>query len=322
MIDTIIINLYSNTLGKIPLNGNCVIENTDKSNNPKVRVVKWSIRNMAITYTKVEPHLFKIKLVGSLHKYLKEDNLCYFNYKDLKKALQLLSEETGLALDTGVIKRIDFGANIPVSKPVRLFNFMLKTSSSSYKKDTYNNCDTVTFRKDHIALSFYNKVRELDKATKIRYRRSLLKNKYVIRYELKLFKRLRKSLGLSDTDLLVSDLIESKDIYKRILKLWHNEYNSIVKVSEKLIFRSSTHFREFLELSGIRALGGLDKVIEMLGIWSQKQNHTSQTKYRIKTKLIKISKHNLKTDHLILELDKKIKNFEKGKYKFCPLSDF
>ena len=308
MIDSIKIKLISNTSGNL---GNLIYSRTSNVGENRTygnMVVNCSLDNLKISCVELEgKHL--ITITGSLHKFFKGDNLSEFTFDELKQALQLLADKTGLNILSGIIKRIDFGANIPVKNPVTMYNLLL-TYAPRYVKDTFSNYQTVTFRKKHIALTFYDKIKQIDASTKKKHYRSISLNKNVIRYELKLLKRLAKTLNHAEKDIYVYDLING-DVYKKLTRVWYKEYRSIIKLSEHIYPDLFNNFHCYLESQGVTKLGGISEVIEILDKWCKYKDNSRQAKYNIKSKVIAALEAGTKTHNYVIELNKKIRKIKK-----------
>ena len=159
-------------------------------------------------------------------------------------------------------------------------------------------------------LIFYDKKKEnFDNRFKYRPPSNFL-HKNVLRYEMRIDQGLAKTLSVSKTHLLVSDLLRPR-IQKRLIKLWHKEYNGLKKVSFLVAYPDDfTDFKKYLYANAIMAIE--PQILKtILKVWiDTKGLKKSKSRYVIESTQEILGIAN-RSNELILELDKKIKKIRK-----------
>lgn len=182
------------------------------------------IRNMAVFVTED-----KIKIDGSIAKYLNKNNIENFDFRLFRFAIMKLSEELGVDMSNARIRRLDIGANFELKDKVSNYfsalfylryyqrDFSRKTTLRFYANSSKNN------------LLFYDKIMEFASKNK-----KLIKDdssyidtfENLMRYESMIQSRPSKILGIPD--LRISDLFEPENS-KKALRYWYDMYFKIEK---------------------------------------------------------------------------------------------
>lgn len=307
MIDTIRAKMVITDLGKLE-ELYCKSSYTSPNGNTYVR---YTVDNISIT-TKQSDSVYELWIMGSLSKFLYGTNLVRFTRTDVHLSIEKLSAKIGIDISEAVVKRIDIAANLIVAQNVNTY-LQLLSYKKRFKKSVYRNYESVYFLTDNTSLSFYDKRKEFIKNNKgnpsLRSAySSIIKDKNIIRYELKLKKKLEKVNN--GTQVKLKD-IYTVSIYKKLIRLWYKNYTSIVK-DRSASLSDFKDFKDYLMVRGIEKIGGLSEFIIKLDSWCKINGRNKQHKSYIKTKTEKLYS-NFKTDKLIKELNQKIK-FEKEFY--------
>jgi hypothetical protein len=308
MIDTIKAKLVVNNLGRLETDDFNKISGTNQYNKPYLR---YTIKNISIQVKRFD-NGFELTITGSLSKFLYDTNLVRFTRNDVELAIEELSAKIGIDLSDAIIKRIDIAANLCMKHNPEIYHSLL-SHKSRFKRSSIGNNETVSFEIGDRSLSFYNKKKEFLKRNRDKIHlkttfSSFLKDKNLIRYELKLKKRL-DMLG-NGASLRLKD-IYVKSVYRKLINIWYQQYCSISK-DRMAAIKSAKKFEHYLIYRGITAIGGLTNAYDHLDSWVKTSNKPKQKKYSEKQKLKKILTE-IKRDKLIEELDRKIK-FEKEFY--------
>jgi hypothetical protein len=175
---------------------------------------------------------------------------------------------------------------------------------SWFTKHSYNNGQTIDFRKHRIVLSFYDKRAELIKNKGKKIVASKLDDQQMLRYEMRLFKLLPRTLKLANNRIHVCDLKKRK-VHKKIIKLWYNEYKAITKSYKgDFLPTSFSKFMDYLIALGINNITDVHAIGEA---WLLDKNQNINQKKYLYTKLNKALQHPIDSKSIMFELDNKIK---------------
>ncbi len=300
MIDTIKVIVNSSHLGNLPdllsfdpMNGNLFNYNFK---NIKIRIIK-------------KDYNYTIIIEGSIHKYFKGNNTSDFKFDELKNAISNLSDELGLNINTGIVTRVDIGANIKLKHDPKLYNLCLY-KGYRYVKHVINDGETVEFRKRKKSIIFYDKRKENIRNRYKNSKPSKIEDKNIIRYEMRLTKALADTLNLGKSHLYVSDLYRIK-IYKRLVRLWFKEYLIITKITYSYAYPEDFKmFHKFIQVNGMIAIG--PKILPtLIEVWSDVKDlpYGKRRYLRDSTKIELCKPHG--DNELVIELNKKIKKIKK-----------
>jgi hypothetical protein len=189
---------------------------------------------------------------GSLPQLLYKTNQLNFTREETIKALSKLQDIIGLDISAARVTRIDFGCNIVVDHPVDTY-FKLLCNRDLTKRWTVSD-ETLYFKGRVKELCFYNKSVQLRDTYQPLHEQYFYKN--LLRYEMKLTKEICK---ITDYPEINCATLTDKRFYNKLVKLWHDEYQLIDKLSFVVpadYGKNWTEFRNYLTLEGIEKNGG------------------------------------------------------------------
>ncbi|MBA3704727.1 MAG: hypothetical protein H0W84_02170 [Bacteroidetes bacterium] len=306
MIDTIKASMAIPKEGKILQ----VLENQRTIVNPQTRSKKITgkIKNISFhVHFNPDGKVCRVNFIGSLNKFIYDNNFVLSNRLDVKKAVKSLSNITGLPLHKATLKRLDIGACFIMKYPVTSYLLLLDGLQGRYKKTNIAN-ETIYFFNGRRAFAFYDKIKENKK------RKTLVpsdfNDKYVLRYELRYYKALEEQFDMRK--IIVSDLYDVK-FYKLIKRRWRKGYFKIIKyrIQDLNKVRDLKSLSAFLTLNGIEKVGGLAKVISMIDSFCLREKINPGGKHRLKKRIREL--YSQRTTSIItkevMELNKKVKAF-------------
>jgi hypothetical protein len=255
----------------------------------------------------------KLYLNGSLTKFYHGNNVLPLSIDEMKTALKMLKEETGLPVYMAEIMRIDVAVNLLLHfNPRQYFKYLKETpgynlrrshSGMLYLKDT----GEITR-----AFSFYDKRSELKKNDHAVY--EAIKGNNILRIEDRYMKRARTQLMPQFKKLRVGHLL-SKTLQIRLLENWIKHYEKIAKDSSpRLTFNVENYkqIRDNLATMAIHSIGGLKKMIEYVDEVSMEKDWNSKKKNKVKTEIRNLCQSDFlgTSSHYIRELDNAIAESE------------
>lgn len=307
MIDTIKGSIEITKEGKILQ----VLENQKTIINPKTKTKKVAgkIKNISFrVYFNPDGKIYRVEFVGSINKFIHDNNFTLSTRSDVKKAITELSRVTGLPLQKATLKRVDIGACFIMRFPVTSYLLLLDTIQGRYKKTNIAN-ETIYFFNGRRCLAFYDKTKENKKRKDVVP--SNFQNKYVLRYELRYYKSLEEQFNRDKVK--VSDLFDIQ-FYKMLEKRWIKGYFKIIKSRIQSLekVKDLNSLSAFITANGIENVGGYDKVMTMIDTICRREKINATNKHRLK-KRIRIGYSNImisNTAKEIRELNKKVKAFK------------
>ena len=272
---------------------------------------------------KIEINNYTLKISGSLPKFLLGNNIEILTCSQVKEAITKISQELGVDIRKAKVVRLDISACFFMKNKVEDYFPILDSRKSlkrsNIKKETLMFINKSKEKTKHIML--YDKTKEMeDKGSEIPDR---YKNKNILRYEIQIFKRIKKELGISE---LTADLLFDKQFYNNAIEYLIKEYERIEKkptINFGAIDKSQKS-KEIVDNILIMSLFELskNKLQETLDNLSKEgviKNKAS--KYRIKKMILDRCKRGkfVEDDSLKLELDKKIYGLRSYKVKYKKL---
>jgi len=186
---------------------------------------KCRIKNM-----KIWQNYNCITIIGSLAKYLHDENISPLSREDIRQTIEKLEQDIGLSLKNSIVCSAEFGMSIITKeKPFKYLNLFRNTNKLTrveYSKIT--GVETIAFTSKTGSFEFigYDKIREMKKRKKDIPR--LFINSNVIRLEYKIRKKrgieARFKGGLSAYSLF------DENVYKRFQELFFDAYKDINKM--------------------------------------------------------------------------------------------
>lgn len=178
------------------------------------------LRNLSIIYVGR-----RLRIIGSLHKFVKGNNYSLFTYGELKLALKDLAESVGITLDRFIVSHLELGVNIQmdneVGKYLNLFHsykshpFIYMSPLKGTSKLKGCKCSMADY-----TIKFYDKTFEAIKAGRIPKGERDKVPSNLLRYEIAITRRQLKYEGFTNVTgkNLLSNLhyIRFKKLMKRV----------------------------------------------------------------------------------------------------------
>lgn len=167
-----------------------------------------------------------ISIIGSLPKFLYDDNIHPLTRKTTGEAIAALSEGLGFDIGNALVTGLEFGMNFPVSNPVsdyllklgeldRMLRYKFSQSTLYYKPKG---------RKQPKVLCFYDKV--ADAKAKGMSIPAGFEDTNILKYEMRLKGRLSHQLKV---DNITASTLSDRGFYKMLIGLYQSYYRAIYK---------------------------------------------------------------------------------------------
>ena len=167
-----------------------------------------------------------ISIIGSLPKFLYDDNIHPLTRKTTGEAIAALSEGLGFDIGNALVTGLEFGMNFPVSNPVsdyllklgeldRMLRYKFSQSTLYYKPKG---------RKQPKVLCFYDKVADV-KAKGMSIPAGF-EDANILKYEMRLKGRLSHQLKV---DNITASTLSDRGFYKMLIGLYQSYYRAIYK---------------------------------------------------------------------------------------------
>ncbi|MFP3596045.1 hypothetical protein [Chryseobacterium sp. SIMBA_029] len=181
------------------------------------------IKNMAIWVNER-----KIVVEGSIAKYWQKNNVENFDWRNFRKAIDLLSYEMGVPLENGKIIRLDIGVNIGLNQEV--VDYFPELLRLEYFQRNTARKTTLRYQGNSVGINYLL----YDKLSEFRSREKLIDDdlsfltdeKHLMRIEMQMQSRISEILGIKD--VRIYDLFE-EETCKHILRFWYDIYFDIEK---------------------------------------------------------------------------------------------
>jgi len=190
-----------------------------------VNTYKCKIKNM-----KIWQNYNCLTIMGSLAKYLHDENITPLSREDVRQAIEKLEQDIGLNLKKAVVCSAEFGMSIITKeKPFKYLNLFRDKRKLTRVEHSKPTCvETINFTSETGAFEFigYDKIREMKK--KKQDIPHLFLNSNVIRLEFKI----RKKRGIEakfKSGLSAYNLFD-ENVYKRFQELFFDSYKDIKKM--------------------------------------------------------------------------------------------
>jgi hypothetical protein len=228
--------------------------------------MKGNSRNISIVYKNGET-----TLDGSLSKYQLGNNVHNMKREDVERAVESLSNETGIDIGSFNIYQWDIGATFYMDHAASYY-FECLDYLPKYHKEVYPgypyHTETLYFKTKWKTLIFYDKIKDLEKndqavLSQIFGQISQVERRY-LRYEFRINNKVKRAFGAS---VIVSDLY-NPDFYGSLINLWKEYYDKIRKKKEILEYYGQNiggliDLRKALAAKGMEAIGK-DTIINIL----------------------------------------------------------
>lgn len=165
---------------------------------------------------------------GSLPKYLYGNNVCQLTRKDIGTAIESLSDTLHLPIQDADVTGIEVGANICLSKMpsayIGLLGDMPRMKRVMLGDSLYYRGSGKVFPKQYY---FYDKGQEVKEKGGVMPVGLEMAN--MLRYEMRLTKRLPKQLGIQE---LKASTLQDRAVYRELVNRWLDGYLSINKITD------------------------------------------------------------------------------------------
>ena len=172
-----------------------------------------------------------ISVIGSLPKFLYDDNIHPLTRKTTREAITTLSESLGFDMGNALLTGLESGMNFPVSNPVsdylsrlgeldRMLRYKFSASTLYYKPKG---------RKKPKVLCFYDKI--ADAKSKGMPIPVGFEDTNILKYELRLKGRLSHQLGV---DNITASTLSERAFYKILIGLYQSYYRAIYKQKQTI----------------------------------------------------------------------------------------
>lgn len=280
--------------------------------------IKEDIKNKTVVMSgyknglKVSFYPSGVSIIGSLPKFLYNDNIHPLTRASTAEAINAISEALGFDVSGAKVNTLEFGFNFPMSRPVQ--NYLSKLGSLSgmqmYKFSATSTYYKPRGRRQQKTLCFYDKIADA-KAKGMAVPVGLVEA-HLLRYELRLNGRLSHQLGI---DNITASTLSDRSFYKQMLGLYQYNYKAIdkQKQSDKNNMENIKSVSDACELLLGRLLnegeqGKVERYLDELkrcGVFDNRNYYT-----RLKNKLIEASNKASSglEDELVRELNNDIEN--------------
>jgi len=240
----------------------------------------------------------------SLCKYYLGDNFKTLTRGDTKRAIDKISDSLHLPFHLANVTRIDFAKNLIMQYDEKIY-YPYLGEAQYYKRLEENN--GLYYDNQLRQLLFYGK--EYEQRIKRQPIPELYKGRNILRYEMRLRKRLRKQLNQTE---ITAGLLYDEVFYGNLVNRWKNEYLAIQKINSKLNSMKPTgskkKFAENMTLYYILELGQ-PQVLNKVKEWQESGKISKKQAYDLRTFIKQLSKTPIdeKGNDLINELNQKVK---------------
>lgn len=285
------------------------VSKTSVDNKTGETEINGYLRGMRV---RIWPACKRIKIEGSLAKFLYGENITMLTRATTREAIENLSEALGIDVGKGTVASLEFGVNIVTRHEP--WAYMQRLGDMPRRERTEHTRHTLYYkhkgREQPDELTLYDKAREARK----KKNRGMpipadMRNKNILRCELSLNGRLPQQLGVPK--VLASSLYE-EELWAKLIGMLVGKYQSIHKnritmIDTKRIKTERDIDRVFFSLvakkSGVDVDGILDAVIEEMKAGNVLKNRSAYTRTKRRIKSILDSARYTEQDDLIRELD-------------------
>lgn len=308
MYDTVYSWIDRAEVGNMNTSVHCLTDAKETANKDTGEVwTTGSLDNMKVTVSNAG-----ISIKGSLAKFFLPDNTYTLNRKQVKEAIEKLSDMLKINVSQAKITRIDISTNFIMQHEIQQYYNALGLCTHFYRvqatKDTlYYHSKGKDMKRSMV---FYNKAREIsDRKGKIP---DIFKDQNLLRYESRWNTRLAQQLKESEVKGIT---LYNHRFYSKIIDLWADGYFRIDKQRNIIIdavgqIKTVTDATNFIFAIALKKLppDELQNILDDL----KRKNVFQDAKYfsRLKNKLKDISSKAgfTETHSLVKELDTEVRN--------------
>lgn len=270
-----------------------------------------SLSNMKIEIQFDKNHVpIEMSIFGSPTKYLFGTNANNYNMRDFENSIDKLSNDLNIDLSYYNVYYIEIGANMVVRRSPEVYlSKIIGHKENTIKKSIINDYETVYLEnKIRKNLTLYNKTKEAKNKIPIE-----LKNKNVLRYELKYKKKIHETLKMH----LTIGKLYTAEVYNDLLTRWRNEFNNILFIHKNTFDGRPNieNLRPFLISEGIRSVG-YDSMVITMNDQFKKNGITGTLKARPLNWLKSNARVNRGGNYLLKELERKVNRIYQSNLQF------
>ncbi len=266
---------------------------------------KGRVRNLSIRFSGQ-----KVTIIGSLSKYYFGTNFYDLNRSQLEDSVNMLSSKLNLPICDFDVYQLHIGKTILMDHPVSFYLEYL--TGCRRHKTMFFPGQSITFTNGLRSIIIYDKLLELQRRDRNSFKRLTneghLKNKYALRYELQIKRRLKSELGSKHT-IKVKDLY-SLHLYGIMVNLWKDSFFKIETKREILdiFFDDAPSLKELnksILAVGIKQIGR-DNLFTIIGRLHSSGEITTSAYYRERKKIDSIENRFSSESKYLRELREKI----------------
>jgi hypothetical protein len=259
--------------------------------------LQGKLRNLTISVSTDQ-----LKIMGSLQKFVKGNQLLPLNITEVKQGIQQLSDLLGLPIERSKITRMDIAQNIVTDyEPVRYYPFL--GVATRYRREPINR--SIYYIQGRKQLLVYDKINEMREAKEDIP--LCVANKNLLRFEVRFMKQVANQLKIDIT----GDTLSNPSFFLNLINEWSKGYHSISKnnvFGGIELVRNVKDLEHFLLLNSIKHLGGETPVLEAIEQFKLAMNWENQkvTTFRNKIRRVAKTRNLTYVSPLIIELEKKV----------------
>ena len=164
-----------------------------------------------------------ISLKGSLAKHFLQSNVLTLTRATTKEALQMLSDQLHIDMLAANVNRLDISTIIPTKRqPTDYFSGL---GNKAHFKRLQAAIETLYYQTDKRQLAFYDKTKAA--TAKGMFVPETLRKCYLLRYELRLTKELKRQLKRPE---ITGATLTDTAFYYSMVQFWKTEFDSIKKI--------------------------------------------------------------------------------------------
>jgi hypothetical protein len=165
-------------------------------------------------------------MVGSLPKFLYNDNIHPLTRKTTRQAIEALSDAVGFDVGEARVSGLEFGMNFVMSNPVSDYLSRLGVYDGALKRGLWSD-SSLYYKSKSKVLHFYDKVEDA-KAKGMPIPKGL-EDARILRYEMRLIERVSYQLGVNDVR---ASTLSDRTFYKMLVRLYQSFYEKIDKLKK------------------------------------------------------------------------------------------
>ena len=215
---------------------------------------------------------------GSLCKWYLGDNLQTLYRRDIKNAIEKLSDTLHLNIGNADITRLDIAQNILLNYPIRLY---LKYFGLYAHKLPLTQNLGIYYEHGNETLCFYDKIEEMKRSGAIIP--TIFTNENIMRYEQRYFGRIPQTFELPN---FTADMLYKEKYYIKVLDKWRAAYEAIDKIKDigsiNINFENMKTKKDLYKIAVaalIKNLGGKNEVINQINIAAKNEQLTRKQKF-------------------------------------------